>query len=60
MLDEMGHRPTVISGPVTDNAVGTTYIEGQLHIASRNARLVPEALAVTIGNALGVPLEAGA
>lgn len=36
--------PQVISGPVTDNAVGTTFIETQLGVRAINARLHSEAL----------------
>ena len=37
-------RPQVISGPVTDNAVGTTFIETQLGVPGINARLNSDAL----------------
>ncbi len=57
MLEKMGHRPNVISGPVTDNAVGTTYIEGTLQVASRNARITPEGLARSVADAAGLPMD---
>ena len=56
-LEELQHRPEVISGPVTDNAVGTTWIERELGITSRNARLSPEELALAVAGHLGLTLE---
>ncbi len=56
-LEPRGHRPDVISGPVTDNAVGTRYIEGELKIIARNARLDPRGLAAATADAAGIKLE---
>ena len=38
-LEERNHIPDIVSGPVTDNAVGTTYIDGKLGLQSANARI---------------------
>lgn len=56
-LEELGHRPEVMSGPVTDNAVGTTYIERELKAAARNARSNAEGLAAAVAQRLGISLE---
>ncbi len=45
LLDERyGIRVDVVSGPATDNRVGTRYIEGQLGVPAINARSQPEQL----------------
>lgn len=56
-LEARAHRPDVISGPVTDNAVGTGYIEQDLAITAANARLQPQRLAETIAAAAGLDVE---
>jgi hypothetical protein len=40
-LETFEQRPQLISGPVTDNEVGTQYIERELKIDAMNARLEP-------------------
>jgi hypothetical protein len=57
LLEQMGHRPDVLSGPVTDNAVGTSYISRELHIATANARSEPAALARLVGAKAGLAVE---
>jgi hypothetical protein len=57
MLTPLGHRPEVFSGPVTDNAVGTGWIERELSISARNARLDPDGLAGDVARALGLTLR---
>ena len=52
-LDARGHRPDIISGPVSDNAVGTTYIENELGILTANARLDPVGLTEMVAASLG-------
>jgi hypothetical protein len=53
-MSERGHAVDVMSGPVTDNAVGTSFIRGTLRIDAANARLEPEALASSIAARLGL------
>lgn len=55
-LDDMNHRPDVISGPVTDNAVGTSYIEREIGVLCANARLDPVKLAFSVARAAGIPI----
>jgi hypothetical protein len=57
ILEQRGHRPDVMSGPVTDNAVGTSYIERELKVPSANARLSSEALAMLVAGACGLSPE---
>ncbi|OGQ80371.1 MAG: hypothetical protein A2289_17480 [Deltaproteobacteria bacterium RIFOXYA12_FULL_58_15] len=47
-----GLRPTLLSGPVTDNAVGCSYIVNNLGIPAHNARREHEQLIATIRGAL--------
>lgn len=54
ILDPLGHRPTIASGPVTDNAVGTGYIESELGVNCANARNEPAALADAVATACGM------
>jgi hypothetical protein len=42
---EYGRDITLVTGPVTDNEVGISYIESELHIPARNALVAPQALA---------------
>ncbi|MEQ8822354.1 MAG: hypothetical protein RLY93_19125 [Sumerlaeia bacterium] len=44
-LEDLKHVPEILSGPVTDNAVGTTYIENELKTHCANAMVDPEKLA---------------
>ena len=57
LLEPLGHRPTIVSGPVTDNAVGTGYIERELGVACANARSTPEQLATAVARACGLGSE---
>jgi len=57
LLETMGHRPSVISGPVTDNAVGTGYIHRELGLDALNARLEPDTLALNIAASAGLKLS---
>lgn len=59
MLAPIGHEPQVISGPVTDNAVGTSYIERELGIPCANARYAPVALAAQVATCAGLDVEVG-
>jgi len=56
-LEKLGHRPDVISGPVTDNAVGYNYITSELKTGCANARNAPLELARLVANALGMTSE---
>jgi hypothetical protein len=47
------HRPDVVSGPVTDNNVGTGYISSELGIPCANARNEPIELARHVAKLLG-------
>ena len=47
----------MISGPVTDNAVGTRYINDELKTGVANARSAPKELARLIANCLGLNPE---
>ena len=50
--EELGCRPDVFSGPATDNAVGSSYIRGQLDIHAYNALMEPESLGRAVLDAL--------
>lgn len=56
-LTDLGHRPQVVSGPVTDNAVGTSYITREMDVACANARNEPQQLARLVAQAVGLPVE---
>lgn len=56
-LTDLGHRPQVVSGPVTDNAVGTNYITANMGIPCANARSEPIRLAQTLADAAGLKIE---
>lgn len=56
-LEERGHRPDILSGPVTDNAVGTSYIENDLGIHAANARLEPTMLARYVAESVGAAVD---
>jgi hypothetical protein len=51
---DYGIRPVAVTGPATDNAVGTTLIERRTGIPAINARLRPQALAAAVLAALPV------
>lgn len=59
-LAERGHRPDIVSGPVTDNAVGTTYISSELGLDSANARIDAVLLAQLVANSAQLELEVSA
>ncbi len=50
--ERFGLRPDVISGPATDNEVGTSFIEKELGIPAANARRNPEGLTALVEEAL--------
>lgn len=56
-LETLKHRPEIISGPVTDNAVGTRYIERDMRIEALNARLDPLQLATRVAAVAGLDVE---
>lgn len=56
-LDPLGHAPQVVSGPVTDNDVGTNYITGQMNIPCFNARNQPVKLAQAMSDIVGLGTE---
>lgn len=45
LRDRYGLEPVAVTGPATDNAVGTEMIERDLGVAAANARTAPERLA---------------
>ena len=49
---EYGIRPVAVTGPATDNAVGTRLIEQRTGVPAINARLAPQALADTVLSAV--------
>jgi hypothetical protein len=53
-LTDLGHVPDVISGPVTDNAVGTSYIEREIGVDCANARIDPRKLAALVARSAGI------
>lgn len=57
LLERLGHRPDVISGPVTDNAVGTSYITRELKVGCANARNTPHDLARQVAAALAMAVD---
>lgn len=57
-LTELSHRPNVVSGPVTDNLVGTSYIIREFGIQSFNARNEPIKLAQALADAAGLKVTA--
>ncbi len=56
-LEDLRHRPSVVSGPVTDNAVGTTYIADELKLPAFNARNDPSGLAAEVARCIGAEVE---
>ncbi len=56
-LRDKEHVPQVISGPVTDNQVGTTYISREMGIACANARNEPIQLAQILVDCCGIKVE---
>lgn len=57
ILQPLSHLPDVMSSPVTDNAVGTSWITREMQITCANARLEPEALARAVADAAGLKIE---
>ncbi len=53
-LTELDHRPEVVSGPVTDNSVGTSYITQQMNVPCANARSEPVQLAQLLADSAGL------
>jgi len=51
---EYGIRPTAVTGPATDNAVGTDLIENRFGIPAANARIDAPKLAAAVLAALGL------
>lgn len=58
-LGASDHRVDVVSGPVTDNMVGTTYIENDLKLRAANARTQAPLLARHVAEVLGLRVEIG-
>lgn len=56
-LKDLDHVPEVVSGPVTDNKVGTSYISRELKTACANVKNEPVELARLIASFLGFPTE---
>ncbi len=54
-----GIEPVAITGPATDNAVGTNIIEETMGVAAINARTEPEKLARLVLEKLSLPARAG-
>jgi hypothetical protein len=57
-LRDLKHLPEVVSGPVTDNMVGTSYVQREFNIGAFNARNEPIKLAQCIADAVGLKIEA--
>ncbi len=56
-LTELNHRPEIVSGPVTDNSVGTSYITGKMQVPCANARSEPLQLARMLAKNVGIKVE---
>jgi hypothetical protein len=56
-LEDLKHRPQVVSGPVTDNDVGTNYITREMGIPCWNARNNPVELAQELATIAGITVE---
>lgn len=56
-LKAKDHVPEIISGPVTDNLVGTGYVRRELGLACANARNEPRELARHVADAMGLKVE---
>jgi len=56
---DYGIRPAAVTGPATDNAVGTTLIEARTGIPAINARTDGPRLAATVLAALGLASRGG-
>lgn len=54
-----GIEAVAITGPATDNAVGTTIIEEKMQVPAINARTSPEALAQVVIDKLNLPERSG-
>ena len=55
---DYGIEPVAVTGPATDNLVGTRLIEARLGVPAVNARSDAEKLAVVVRAALGAPRTA--
>jgi hypothetical protein len=53
ILADLGYRPTVVAGPLTDNGVGARFVREELGCAAANALLDPEELGRIVAGALG-------
>ena len=60
LQDTYSIDPDIISGPVTDNLVGSRYIEGSLGMVAINARREPQRLAQKVIQNLQLKLPPGA
>jgi hypothetical protein len=56
-LEKRGHKPDIFSGVVTDNAVGTGYIETQLGIPCANSFNEPVKLARLVAEKVGIAVD---
>ncbi len=56
-LEQFKHIPEIVSGPVTDNDVGVTYISGKMKIDCANARNEPVTLAQLVSDKAGLKVE---
>lgn len=54
-----GIEAVAVTGPATDNAVGTTIIEERMGVPAKNARTAPEDLTEVVLAALALPPRAG-
>jgi hypothetical protein len=60
LADDFGIRPAVVTGPATDNLVGTRILEQTLRVPSANARTDGERLARLVLEALGLAMPRAA
>lgn len=56
-LEGLKHRPQIVSGPVTDNQVGTSYISREMNIPCANARNEPVELAQMVVDVAGLKVK---
>jgi hypothetical protein len=54
-----GIEAVAVTGPATDNSVGTTIIEEQMGVPALNARTAPEELTEVVLKKLALPARAG-
>ncbi|MDX2177488.1 MAG: hypothetical protein SF028_13570 [Candidatus Sumerlaeia bacterium] len=59
-LEKFEKPPHVISGPVTDNTVGTNYVNRELKLRCANARNSPLELVRHVSEVAGITVELGA